>query len=127
MYLERPTRGRVILVEDDASLRAVLCFLLRSDGWEVEEAGDGRAGLGLTRRRGPDLVVTDLRMPEMGGIELACEIASADDLASVPVVAITANGSGLREAAEVSGHFVTVLEKPLEPKAFLEAVRKAVR
>jgi CheY-like chemotaxis protein len=127
MHLERPAQGRVILVEDDVSLRAVLSFLLRSDGWDVEEAGDGRIGLRLTRRHGPSLVVTDLRMPEMGGLELACEIASAEDLASVPVIAITANGSGLREAAEVSGHFAAVLRKPLEPEAFLAAVREAVR
>jgi CheY-like chemotaxis protein len=127
MYVERPAQGRVLLVEDDAAVRAVLSFLLQSDGWEVKEAGDGRVGLVLTRRFAPDLVVTDLRMPEMSGLELACEISAAPDLETVPVVAITANGSKLREAAEKSGHFVDVLHKPLEPSAFLEVVRKAVR
>ena len=117
--------GLVILVEDDAAVRAVLALLLESEGWKVVEAADGKIALKLARMMSPDVIVTDLHMPIVSGIELATHIASAPDLPAVPVVAITSDDGSLREAAVRSGQFVRVLTKPLEPDVFLQTVSQA--
>lgn len=102
-------------------------LLLESEGWKVVEAADGRIALKLARRMSPDVIVTDLHMPIVSGIELATQIASAPDLPTVPVVAITSDDGSLREAAVRSGQFVRVLTKPLEPDVFLQTVREVTR
>jgi two-component system chemotaxis response regulator CheY len=121
----RSAGGHLILVEDDPAVRGVLALLLRSDGWRVLEAADGRAGLGLVRSMRADVVVTDLRMPGMSGLELAREVVESPGIEKVPVVAITSDTSDLRAVAERSGWFASVLSKPLAPADLLEAVREA--
>lgn len=127
MLHDRTALGQVILVEDDPAVRGVLTLLLETEGWRVTEAADAKAGLVLVRRLGADVVVTDLRMPGMSGIQLAHEIAALPETPSVPLVAITSDASNLREAAVRSGRFVSVLSKPLRPAAFLTAVREAAQ
>jgi two-component system chemotaxis response regulator CheY len=122
----RSAEGHLILVEDDPAVRGVLALLLRSDGWRVVEAADGRAGLGLVRSMSADVVVTDLRMPGMSGLELAREVVESPGIEKLPIVAITSDTSGLRAAAEGSGWFTSVLTKPLAPADLLEAVREAI-
>lgn len=122
---DRSTRGQLVLVEDDAAVRSVLTVLLESAGWEVLEAADGSAGLALARKTSPDVVVTDLRMPGLSGIELAAQLASTPNGSDVPVVAITSDSSDLHGAAVRCGHFATVMTKPLAPDDFLETVREA--
>ena len=116
-----------MLVEDDAGFRGVLKLLFESAGWDVLVAADGAVGLATAERMAPDVVVTDLRMPRMSGIELAAELAAASDESPVPVIAITSDTSSLREAAIRSGFFVEVLSKPVSPRTLLESVRRATR
>jgi two-component system NtrC family response regulator len=63
-------RGRIVVIDDEVNAAAALETLLREDGYEVSRAHDGRAGLELIAKEAPDLVLTDLRMPEVDGIEL---------------------------------------------------------
>ena len=116
-----------MLVEDDADFRGILELLFESAGWDVLAASDGAVGLATAERTAPDVVVTDLRMPRMSGLEMAGELASASDRRPVPMIAITSDSSGLREAAIRSGLFVEVLSKPISPQALLESVRRAAR
>lgn len=127
MTEKRPTQGQLVLVEDDEAVRSVLTVLLEAAGWEVMAAADGRAGLALATRTVPDVVVTDLRMPDLSGIELAKRLSNTPGIASVPILAITSDGSRLHEAAVRSDCFHEVLNKPLAPDVLLRAVSEAVR
>lgn len=127
MVTDSTLRGRLVLVEDDATFRGILKLLFESTGWDVLVASDGEVGLATAERTAPDVVVTDLRMPRMSGIELAAGLAATADGSPVPVVAITSDRSGLREAAIRSGLFVEVLSKPVSPHRLLESVRRAAR
>lgn len=118
--------GQLILIEDDPAFRGILTLLFESEGWEVVEAPDGRVGLTLAMGLIPDVVVTDLRMPGMSGIELAGKLAASTHLSGVPIVAITSDASRLREAAVRSGLFLEVLTKPLVPNVLLKTVRRAL-
>jgi CheY-like chemotaxis protein len=122
----QPKRPLALVVEDDSSFRGVLALLLESDGWRVVEAGDGERGLELARQLHPDVVVTDLSMPRMSGIELAERLATNGG-ADVRILAITSAASGMRDAARKSGLFVRVMTKPVSPLLLLTAVREAAR
>ena len=127
MVTDSTVTGRLVLVEDDAAFRGILKLLFESAGWDVLVASDGAVGLATAERSAPDVVVTDLRMPRMSGIQLAGELATTFERSPVPVVAITSDTSGLRDAAIRSGLFVEVLSKPLAPDTLLETVRRATR
>ncbi|WP_437624271.1 hybrid sensor histidine kinase/response regulator [Sorangium sp. So ce1151] len=85
-----PKREPLALVVEDAPVaRELLCGILRALGLRVEEASDGREGLARARATPPDVVLTDLEMPYMGGLEMVAELRRSPALARVPVVVLT--------------------------------------
>ena len=88
-------RARLLIVEDDPRMRRVLELLL-ADRWDVDMAGDSREALALVERHTPDLVLTDLLLPEMDGFALIRELRAGARTRAVPIVAI----SGLTEEAD---------------------------
>jgi CheY-like chemotaxis protein len=83
--------GRVVFVEDDAAIRKLIQAALRSTTHEIHMAVNGREGLALVERVRPDVVFTDVSMPEMDGLELCDAIRARPDLADTRVVFITAS------------------------------------
>ncbi len=83
--------SRVLVVEDSATQALEIRLLLEDAGFEVEVAGDGRAALASIAARAPDLVLTDLHMPEMDGLELVEAIR--DDHLGLPVILMTQHGT----------------------------------
>jgi signal transduction histidine kinase/CheY-like chemotaxis protein len=104
---ERPSSSRqlVLVADDNADMRRHLATVLGSR-WEVVVAGDGRQALELARRYRPDLLVTDVMMPELDGFELIGAIRADADLASLPVIMLSARagqeavGGGLAAGAD---------------------------
>jgi DNA-binding NtrC family response regulator len=114
----------ILLIDDDESLRRVVEYNLREDGYEVVTAENGRVGLQRFQETGADLVLTDIRMPEMDGVELMARLkAMAPDL---PIIVLTAHGTidSAVEAMKV-GAF-DYLTKPFSRDQLLAAVRKAL-
>src|ERR1035437_9401013 len=81
----------VLVVDDEPHMRRILEIMLRKSGHLVYAAGNGREALDILRDNPVDLVITDMRMPEMDGIELLTRLR--EDGAEVPVIVITAHGS----------------------------------
>jgi len=116
---------RVLLVEDDDDNRELMAEVLASAGYDVVSAATGADGLRTLSERSVDVVVTDVGMPGMGGLEVA---KAAKAIApAVPVVVVT--GWAEREdIASARGHDVdAVLIKPVDPDALAAAVSDAVR
>ena len=82
--------GVALVVEDDEPTRDLLRRMLEKDGWEVHEAGNGRAALESVRGRLPALILLDLMMPEMDGFEFLAQLRQNPDWKDIPVVVITA-------------------------------------
>jgi two-component system chemotaxis sensor kinase CheA len=80
---------RALVVEDAPVARELLCGILRSLGLRVEEATDGRQGLVLARSDPPDLVLTDIEMPYMDGIEMVTHFRASPRLSRVPIIVLT--------------------------------------
>jgi CheY-like chemotaxis protein len=119
--------GRTVLVIDDERLnRKLIRTFLGMEGMEVIEAGDAESGLALARSRHPDLILLDVRLPGMSGLE-AIRILKADEATrEVPVVILSAGS-----LAEDDDHFRTagaagLVLKPFSRNELVEAVRAAI-
>jgi two-component system cell cycle response regulator len=97
------TAGKILLVEDDDYDRSIASLVLRASGYEVVEARDGANGVTLAQSEHPDLVIVDLQIAGMSGIETTRQIIQTDGLGGIPVVALTAAGrpDDLEELARI--------------------------
>src|SRR3990170_4977643 len=82
----------ILVVDDEPTLRETLADALEADGYAVVQAGDGRAALERFRAHSPDLVLLDLMLPELSGLEVARQIRAES---SVPIVMLTARDAEL--------------------------------
>ena len=113
-----------ILVVDDRSVnRDFLVTLLGYVGHSVLQASDGAEALAIVRAQHPDLIITDLMMPTMSGVEFAGRVRADASVAKTPIIFYTATYrvSEANSVAEQCG-VSTVLVKPVEPQAVLDAV-----
>jgi len=120
---------RVLLVDDQPLVRSGFRALLdaEDDLQVVAEAADGAAGLALTREHLPDVVLVDVQMPVVDGIELTRRIAADPRLAPVHVVVLTNYGLDEYVFDALSAGAAGFLVKDIEPEDFLHAVRVAAR
>lgn len=116
--LDDKSAGRVLVVDDDRSLRGLLALFLNGVGFDVATAENGQAGLELFRRRPFDLIITDLQMPVMNGLELMAGIKRASQ--HTPVVLMT--GLNTPEVARFSRAAAAVLYKPFQFEELKNAV-----
>lgn len=120
--MNEPRSPRVLVVDDERSVRALLCDLLAVWGCEADAAATGTEGLALFRRGGYDLVVTDFRMPGVTGLELVKNVRQHDP--TVGVIVFTASMTDLEDDRRRFGF--TLLHKPLELGGLEVAVRRAL-
>ena len=115
---------RVLVVEDEINLREPLVYLLQKEGYDVIEAGDGKSAIDSFFTLGADLVLLDLMLPEMGGIEVCRSIRSSS---RVPIIMVTAKAS---ETDRISGldlgadDYVT---KPFSSRELVARIRAVLR
>jgi EAL domain-containing protein (putative c-di-GMP-specific phosphodiesterase class I) len=120
-----PSRGRILVVDDERDLLEVLGAQLADAGWQVDTASDGRAALGLVDGHRYEVVLSDIDMPGMSGVELLREIRARD--LDVPVLLITGHPR-VDTAVEALEHgALRYLRKPLRERDLLSAVEDASR
>jgi DNA-binding response OmpR family regulator len=113
---------RVLLVEDTDSLRELFARMLRHRGFEVCEAADGSAALECLATFTPDLVLTDLMMPQLDGVGLMRRLRAMPGLGAVPVVVMTAMSSEEAEREARRAGASDFLHKPLEAGTLFDRV-----
>ena len=112
-------RQQILLVEDDRDIRSSVQEVLEDEGYAVATAENGRQALETLRSgAAPDLIILDLRMPVMDGWEFRAAQKSDSQLANIPVLAISADGSAKAEAIDAHAY----LRKPLTTETLLDAV-----
>jgi CheY-like chemotaxis protein len=117
---------RVLVVDDDSEVRGLVAATLRRDGYAVVEAGDGLEALDAAHRLIPDLVLLDMTLPGMDGVEVARLLKATPTLSGVPVVALSAlTHRAVRERALAAGcaHYLT---KPCPPAALRNVVAQTL-
>lgn len=115
---------RILIIEDEPGLAESVRYALESEGFEVTVASSGFSGLDVARRTGPDLVVLDLMLPEMSGLDVCRQIRLASD---VPIIMLTAKDS---EADKVTGLELGAddyITKPFSMRELIARVRAHLR
>jgi CheY-like chemotaxis protein len=106
------TVKKVLLVEDYTDVRKMMSIFLRHSGYEVLEAADGYEALELAVNQKPDLVLMDIGLPVLDGIQATRAIREHEELRNIPIVAVTAYGDFYDEKAREAG-CNDVIQKPL--------------
>jgi DNA-binding response OmpR family regulator len=114
----------ILLVDDEATLRELVADGLRGDGYRVVEAADGAAALEQFRREPPDLVLLDLMLPELSGIEV-CRILRRES--DVPILMLTAKGSELDKVVGLEVGADDYVTKPFSLRELVARVRALLR
>lgn len=113
----------ILIIDDEPSIRRLMRTILEGDGHSVLEASNGRHGLDVYRERPVDLVITDIVMPEMDGLDLILELTRK--VHNVKIIAISGglrNETTLRMAKELGARHA--FRKPFDLEAFRSAVRE---
>jgi two-component system OmpR family response regulator len=118
---ERPV---ILVVDDDPHLREVVCFALEQAGFRVEQADNGRAGLELVRRSVPTLIVLDIMMPEMDGLEMCREVRRAHE---VPIVFLSSRDDEVDRILGLELGGDDYLTKPFSPRELVARIKAVLR
>jgi len=119
-----PADPLVLIVDDDERNRKLAQDVLGRSGLRTIAAADGRAALALVRDRLPDVVLLDLRLPDMDGRDVVRALRDDGRTAHIPVVALTALRYPDGGARLLADGFVDYLEKPIDVRTFPEQVRR---
>ena len=114
---------KIMIVEDNELNLRLFCDLLRAHGFEVEPVRDGREALERAREFEPELVVMDIQMPHISGLELIEQMKEDEALGPVPVLAVTAYAAKGDEERIRDAGAKGYVSKPISVMKFVEAVR----
>lgn len=117
---------RILLVDDSASVRQVLSIALRRAGYETLEAGNGKEALAILDAEKMNLIISDVNMPVMNGIELVKAVKQHPTSKFTPVVMLTTEGQDdMKQAGKAAGAKAWII-KPFNPPQLLDVVSKLI-
>lgn len=118
-------RGKILVVEDNEDSREILAKLLRMSGYEVSSAPDGESAYAAAMSQMPDLIITDINMPGMDGIDLLKKMRLQSLFDRTAILVVTAfGGEAAREAIEAGADAAAA--KPFDFEAFVETVQNLI-
>ncbi len=116
---------KVLIVEDNEANLYLVRFILEKNGYDVIEARDGITGVELAIQEKPDLIIMDIQLPDINGLEATKRIRASEIEKHLPIVALTSYAmTGDREQALAAG-CTGYIEKPLNPDTFMAEIEKS--
>jgi DNA-binding response OmpR family regulator len=120
-----PTRGTVLVIDDDTWIGGVIADFLRDEGFAVEQVADGNAGLLMAELVQPDVVLLDLAMPVRSGLDVLRQMKQRESTRAIPVIIVSAYATLLvRDQSDRPDAF---LQRPIDLKELLGRVNRIVR
>ncbi len=116
------TPAKILVIDDESHITHVVSLKLRNAGYDVVTAGDGEEGFEAAVANNPDLIITDLQMPYLTGLELSRKLKETKATSGTPVVMLTARGFGLTQDDMAGTNIIAMLSKPFSPREVLEQV-----
>ena len=115
---------RILVVEDNETNLYLIRFILEKNGYEVIEAKEGAVGVELAIKEKPDLILMDLQLPDIDGLEATKRIRASEADGNIPIIALTSFAMpGDREKALAAG-CTGYIEKPINPDTFISEIEK---
>lgn len=118
---------RILTVDDSASVRQMVSFTLRSAGYELVEAVDGKDGLGKAGTAKFDLIISDLNMPNMDGIEMISSVRKLPGYAFIPILMLTTESQAEKKDAGRKAGATGWIVKPFDTEQLLTVVHRLVK
>jgi two-component system chemotaxis response regulator CheY len=118
---------RILTVDDSASVRQMVSFTLRSAGHELVEAVDGKDGLGKAGTAKFDLIISDLNMPNMDGIEMISAVRKLPGYAFIPILMLTTESQAEKKDAGRKAGATGWIVKPFDTEQLLTVVHRLVK
>jgi len=116
----------VLIVEDNEKNMKLARDILQAKGYQTVEAETGEAGVKLAKERKPDLVLMDIQLPGINGIEAFRQLRAESATAKIPVVALTASVTPTDRSQIAAAGFDAFISKPISLKEFVETVKRLV-
>ncbi len=115
---------RILVIEDNEANRYLMRFMLQKSGYEVIEAITGIEGVDLALKEKPDLILMDIQLPDINGLEATRRIRASEVDGRIPIVALTSYAmTGDREKSLEAG-CTGYIEKPINPETFMAEIKK---
>lgn len=117
----------ILAIDDSSSIRQLLSSTLSNFGYRVIEASDGKDGLDKLEENQPDLIITDLHMPNMDGIGLINGVRSIPAYRFLPIIMLTTEHQQAMKQAGAAAGATAWLTKPFKPEELMTVIRKVMR
>lgn len=117
----------ICVIDDDKEICELIRITLETRGYKVIEAYDGEKGLNLVKKKRPNLIILDLKLPKMNGYEVLHHLQNSEEFGTIPVIILTVLTKGSRKSDEDWGKSMGVedfITKPFDPLDILKRVRK---
>jgi DNA-binding response OmpR family regulator len=120
-------KPRVLIIEDEADIRELIRYNLEREGFKVREAGTGEEGLVEARRKTPDLILLDLMLPGLQGLEVCRRLRGMAETRSTPLIMVTAKGEEPDVVAGLEMGADDYMSKPFSTRELVARVRSVLR
>jgi two-component system phosphate regulon response regulator PhoB len=121
------TQSRVLIIEDERALTKVLAYNLQREGYEVSVAHDGQEGLRKAQTNPPDLIILDLMLPILDGLEVCRELRANDPTRAIPILMLTAKAEEMDQVVGFSLGADDYVTKPFSVKVLLQRIKALQR
>lgn len=119
--------AKILLVDDEQDILDLIKYNLEKEGFEVTTAGNGREGLREAKRFMPDLILLDVMMPEMDGMETCIQIKEQPELKHTLIAFLTARGEDYSQIAGFDAGADDYITKPIKPRVLVSRVKALLR
>ena len=118
---------KILLVDDEIDILEFLSYNLKNEGYEVRVAKDGQEGVNIAKEFLPDLILLDMMMPEMDGVETCEKIRSLDSTKEIAIAFLTAQGEDYSQIAGFEAGADDYILKPIKPKVLMSRVKALLK
>jgi two-component system alkaline phosphatase synthesis response regulator PhoP len=119
--------AKILVVDDEPDILEFLQYNLEKEGYEVVTANDGEEGVEVARRENPDLIILDIMMPKMDGVEVCRVLRSLPQFAHTAIAFLTAREEDFSQIAALETGGDDYITKPIRPRVFLSRVKALLR
>lgn len=123
----RVKKEKILLVDDEPDIIDLIAYNLEKEGYEIRSANNGRDAIEIAREFVPDLILLDVMMPDMDGIETCVEIREIDKLKSCIVAFLTARGEDYSQIAGFDAGADDYISKPIKPRVLMSRIQALLR
>src|SRR3974377_1344677 len=121
------TMKRILIIEDDSEIVELVRYNLANEGFQVNAAFDGTSGLSTLKKSPPDLLLLDLMLPKMSGLDICREVRKDESLNRLPVLMLTARGDEADRVVGLEMGADDYVTKPFSPRELIARVKALLR